>query len=221
MRTLNLVLAGVFALAAPSAASAAAPQWGLSVPQAAYNEGYERGVRAGNDDARRGDRYDFVDEGDYRKGDPGSRSQYGNRDRYRDSFRYGYQEGYRSGYGNYGGYGQYGNGQYGNGPFGNGRSGGGPWYDGRSNRYDLAYQTGMNDGYEAGLDDGRDNRRFDPVSDRRFRNADRGYQREYGPKEVYKANYRDAFRTGYQRGYNDGRRYDRRPGWGGIFGNRF
>ena len=54
-------------------------------------------------------RFEFTDESDYRRGDSGYRSQYGNRDRYRDSFRYGYQEGYRNGYGNYGG--RYGNGR--------------------------------------------------------------------------------------------------------------
>ena len=211
-RLLALAVVGSIGLVAPSAALA---QAGWNTP--GYNQGYQRGQSAGAEDSRRGDRFEFTDEGDYRRGDWGYRSQYGNRDRYRDSFRWGYQEGYRSGYGNYGGYGSGRSGGY-----GNGRYDGGPWYDNRSNRYDPAYQTGLNDGYEAGLDDGRDNRRFDPVSERRFRNADRGYEREYGPREVYKANYREAFRTGYQRGYNDGRRYDRRSGWGGLFdGFRF
>ena len=206
-RLLALAAAGTIGLAAPSVVLA---QTSWNTP--GYNEGYQRGQSAGVEDSRRGDRFDFADEGDYRRGDLGYRSQYGNRDRYRDTFRYGYQDGYRLGYGNYGSYGRYGN---------PGRGGSPPWSNGRYNRYDPAYQTGLNDGYEAGLDDGRDNRRFDPVSERRYRNADHGYRNEYGPREYYKSGYRDAFRFGYERGFNDGRRYDdRRSGWGGIFGSR-
>ncbi len=209
-RLLSFAAVGALTIAAPSAALA---QAGWNTP--GYNEGYQRGQSAGAEDSRRGDAFEFTDEGDYRRGDQGYRSQYGNRDRYRDSFRYGYQEGYRLGYGNYGG-------RYG----GAGRGGQPPWSNGRDDRYDPyrnngynpAYQAGLNDGYEAGLDDGRDNRRFDPVSERRFRSADRGYEREYGSREIYKANYRESFKLGYQRGYNDGRRYDRRSGSGGLFG---
>jgi flagellar biosynthesis/type III secretory pathway protein FliH len=210
-RLLVLAAIGSICIAAPSAALA---QSAWNAP--GYNEGYQRGQSAGAEDSRRGDRFEFTDESEYRRGDWGYRSQYGNRERYRDSFRTGYQQGYRYGYG---GYGQ-GNGQYGNGRYGNGRYGGAnpPWSNGRYNdRYDPAYQTGLNDGYEAGLEDGRDNRRFDPVSEGRFRSADRGYEREYGPRELYKTNYRDAFRIGYQRGYDDGRRYERRSGSGGLF----
>jgi hypothetical protein len=212
-RLLMFAAIGSLSLAAPTAALA---QAGWNSP--GYNEGYQRGQSAGAEDSRRGNAFEFTDESDYRRGDWGYRSQYGNRDRYRDAFRYGYQEGYRYGYG--GGYGSYGNGRYG------GRGGLPPWadrdgrYDPRygNSRYDPAYQTGLNDGYEAGLDDGRDNRRFDPVSEGRYRSADRGYRREYGSREIYKSNYRDAFRIGYERGFNDGRRYDdRRSGSGGIF----
>ena len=151
-----------------------------------YNEGYQRGQSAGAEDSRRGDRFEFTDESDYRRGDAGYRSQYGNRDRYRDSFRYGYQEGYRNGYG---GYGQYGNGHMATGAMAVGPSGNAypRWPNGGyTDRYDPAHQTGLNDGYEAGLDDGRDNRRFDPVSEGRFRSANRGYESEYGSREAYK-----------------------------------
>ena len=211
-RLLALAAIGTLSFAGPSVVLA--QDWNTP----GYNEGYQRGQSAGAEDSRRGDRFEFTAESDYRRGDWGYRSQYGNRDRYRDSFRYGYQEGYRYAYG-----GSYGNGRYGGGSYGTpGRGGYPPWSgSGRGNRYDPAYQTGLNDGYEAGLDDGRDNRRFDPVSERRYRSGDRGYEREYGVREIYKSNYRDAFRIGYQRGYDDGRRYDRRSGFGGLFGNRF
>jgi hypothetical protein len=180
--------------------------WG----QPGYNEGYDRGQRAGVEDSRRGNTFEFRDESDYRRGDLGYRSPFGNRDRYRDSFRLGFQDGYRSGFGVR--------------PGAPGRGGFPPWLDGRGRgygRYDLAYQTGLNDGYEAGLDDARDRRRYDPISERRFRNGDRGYQRQYGPRELYENNYRAAFKLGYERGYADGRRYGGRPGGGGFFGFGF
>ena len=201
----TLVAAGSIGVLIPSAALAQ-PGW----REPGYSEGYERGRRAGVEDIRRGNSFDFGDENDYRRGDAGYRSQYGSRERYRGVFRLAFEEGYRQGFGR----------RY----EASGRAGGPPWSvrPGRgSGRNDVAYQTGLNDGYEAGLDDGRDGRRFDPVSERRYRNADRGYHRSYGPREFYKNQYRDAFRIGYERGFADGRRYDRRPGWGGFLGFRF
>src|SRR5215831_10161127 len=76
---------------------------GRAVPRAqsqysqsfAYDEGYQRGLRAGQDDSRRGNPFNYTDERDYRSADAGYRSQYGSRDVYRDDFRVGYQAGYR------------------------------------------------------------------------------------------------------------------------------
>jgi hypothetical protein len=73
----------------------------------------------------------------------------------------------------------------------------------------AAYDNGFGDGYRRGLDDGRDGDRYDPLRDRRYRSADRGYQRWYGDRPRYKNVYRDGFRAGYEEGYRDGRR-DRR-----------
>jgi hypothetical protein len=201
-RLASLALTAVVALAAPAIASAQS-QWGFSNNDPAYGEGYGRGQRAGTEDFRRGDRYDFIDESDYRNGERGYRSQYGSRDRYRDLFRRGFQEGYRFGYDAYG---------YQSGA--PGRSGPPSWSRGRgTGRYDLAYQTGLNDGYEAGLNDARNRRRFDPISEGRYRDGDRGYERYYGAREAYKNNYRIAFREGYSRGFQDAVRYTGRPSW--------
>jgi flagellar biosynthesis/type III secretory pathway protein FliH len=197
LRSLALVTA--FALSTPAVALA---QWGQPRFQPGYGEGYERGQRAGNEDHRRGDHFSFIDEGDYRRGDIGYRSQFGNRDRYRDSFRRGFQEGYRAGYGP------------------EWRGNGVPFPGRGVGIGRIAHQTGLNDGYEAGLDDGRDNRRFDPIGEGRYRSADRGYERHFGPREIYKNAYREAFKDGYARGYADGRRYDRQRS-GGFFGFGF
>jgi hypothetical protein len=69
-----LAMVGALGLSAPALAWSAEPQWG---PQSepAYAEGYDRGARAGAEDYRRGDRYQFDDESDYRRGDLGYRSR--------------------------------------------------------------------------------------------------------------------------------------------------
>lgn len=218
MTARTLVFASVLSLAATTAVDA---QWSNVSP--GYTEGLNRGVRAGEEDSRRRESYNFSDESDYRNADAGYRSQYGSREYYRDEFRRGYEAGYRSGYGQYGAYG----GTVPNGPTYDGR---GPYngrrpsdgrvpYDPRSpygtaRPRDLAYATGYNDGYERGLDDGHDRRRFDPVGESRYRSADNGYERAYGTKELYKQRYREAFRTGYEQGYEDGRRFNgQRPRW--------
>ena len=216
----HLIFATALAVSAPVAAWSAPAQWPWSRPntslQAAYNTGYDRGQRAGIEDSRKGDTYQFTDESDYKKGDAGYRNEYGNRDRYRDEFRRGFEEGYRAGYNR--------NDIYNNrGPQGRiggpqGRGNVPPWANGRGNgrmgrgvgRYDLAAQNGYNDGYEAGLRDGQGRRQFDPISEGRYRSADRGYEKSYGSKDTYKINYRDSFRVGYEEGYNDGRRYSTR-----------
>ncbi len=205
-RLRSLALLSALTFAAPVVAGAAQLQWGTQRTQPAYNEGYNRGRNAGLADARQGDRFLFTDESDYRRGDIGYRSGYGNRDRYRDEFRSGFAAGYRDGYS----------------AFGVGRNGpvnrGGP-NGPNSERFAIAYQRGLNDGYEEGLKDGRDGHRFDPVSESRYRSADRGYDRRDGPKEAYRIDYRVGFKAGYERGYQDGRRYDdrgRERGWFGF-----
>jgi len=202
-RLRSLVLAGVVAIAVPAAISAQT-RWGLPTYDPGYSVGYERGQRAGADDFRHGDRFQYADESDYRKADYGYRSDYGSRDLYRDSFRRGFEQGYRVGYGNYG----YGTSRgYGVPPYSNV-----PGYS--AGRYDNAYQIGLNDGYEAGVNDADGHRAFDPISERRYRSADHGYQKSYGPKEAYKNSYRNAFRQGYERGYQDARRYETGTGSG-------
>jgi len=191
-----------------------------------YAEGYERGLDAGYDDRRRNRPRSYIDELTYRAADAGYRREYGPREWYRDEFRRGYGVGYQQGYA---GQPRYDDriGPAGPPPWSNGRGlgrgrGGAPppWWNSRSDRYrpglqvDLAYEYGYLDGYEAGLDDGADGRRFNPIGERRYRTADRGYERRYGPRELYRNRYRDSFRQGYQAGYDDGRRYGNgRPWW--------
>ena len=222
----RIAFIALIALAAPALVSAQAP-WPSSTSPG-FTEGLNRGVRAGEEDARRGQSYNFTDESDFRNADAGYRSQYGPRDRYRDEFRRGYESGYRSGYGRYsrvpsqGGLPPYYDGRVPDGrvpydrrTYGDPRYGDPRYpYGGVDRRNDLALVTGYSDGYDRGLDDGHDRRRFDPVGESRYRSGDHGYERWYGPKDLYKARYREAFREGYEQGYQDGRRYSgQRPWW--------
>jgi hypothetical protein len=197
-RLRNLAAVGGTLLVLPLAACATGTQWGRPNLQAAYGTGYERGERAGYDDSRRGDEFRFADESDYRDASR-TRPRDNFEARYRDEFLRGYEAGYRTGYG-------YSSGNRGRGTYPN--SGPPPWSNGRGrglgrggSQYDVAARYGYEDGYEAGVDDARDRRRFDPVAEIRYRNGDRGYERQYGTREDYRARYREAFRQGYEQGY--------------------
>ena len=88
-----------------------------------------------------------------------------------------------------------------------------------------AFRTGFDRGQRLGEEDGRRNSRFDYASKSEYRNADAGYNRNYGDRERYRSEFRvgfeDGYRQGYSRyqsgnggygGYNDG---TWRPGTGG------
>lgn len=84
------------------------------------------------------------------------------------------------------------------------------WDRRTTGRYDLAFNTGENDGYKEGLKDGEKGDRFDPTREKKYRSGDSGYDKRYGSREAYKDRYRDGYRRGYELGYQEGRRYDRR-----------
>jgi hypothetical protein len=199
-----LLVATALALAGCATPVRAQSPWGppaasrYSAP--AYDEGYRRGVQFGEQDGRRSAPFNFSIVLDYRQGDGGYRSSYGPRDRYRDQFRIGFEAGYRSGYER----------------FGRNRVAPGPppWSSGRGNAYgrdygrnDLALNQGYNDGYAEGLKDGRSRHRDNPTAESRYRNGDRGYERWYGARDVYRVNYRRAFIDGYETGYRESWRY--------------
>ena len=69
--------------------------------QTALNAGYNNGVEEGRKDRSRGDRYDFRDEGDYRKATDDYSSRLGDKELYKRYFRQGFENGYRAGYGGY------------------------------------------------------------------------------------------------------------------------
>ena len=197
-----LVLATMLAVAAPLTETTTAAQSVFGLVRPAYDQGLERGRLAGLDAGRYGNPYRVDNIDDYRRADYGYRSDYGTRDRYRNDFRLGFEEGYRQGYSRNGN--------------GRGRGGPPPWSNGRgrgvgggrpTGRYDVASQSGYNDGYDAGLRDAQGRRKFDPISEGRYRSGDHGYDGDYGSRDAYKVRYRDGFRSGYEEGFSDVHRY--------------
>lgn len=218
-----LAFSSALALVAPLAVSTAhaqgrpQPQIERAVPRnsQAYNEGYQRGTRAGGDDGQRNREFRYDNKSDYRNGDAGYRREYGDRGRWQIEFRLGFETGYRDGYNRYRpGYGG-GNGRYDDRYGSNGRYGGPPpWANGRGRggyQYtDIAFRNGFTDGYDEGVKDAERRDRFNPTDEGRYRSADHGYNNRYGSRDAYRQRYREGFREGYERGFEDGRRYDSR-----------
>jgi len=83
----------------------------------------------------------------------------------------------------------------------------------------MAFDNGYNDGLQKGREDAHERKSYDPVRQKWYRDASRGYKGQYGAKEQYRNVYRDGFESGYSAGYRDngGVRDNRRPGGiGGI-----
>ena len=192
----------------------------------AYDNGFREGLKQGEKDGRKRDQFRYQDERTFQRGDKGYHREYGSLDRYRQSFRTGYSAGYSEGYQRYApAYGNSGYGRYGDGravprrdigpypnsyPYPDTRGPVYPSNPGSYGRYgggynDVAFQNGVNDGYEKGAEDARKNRSFDPLRHDWYRSGDRHYDNRYGSREQYKDVYRQGFRDGYDRGFREGR----------------
>ena len=172
----------------------------------AYDQGYREGIKEGEKDARRGDRFYYQDEKEFRDGDRGYHRNYGDRERYRQSFRSGYATGYQDGYRRLSANSRNGNGGWrSNRPGVYGNRGYGGYGNGGYGYYSPAFDNGARDGYEKGQEDIRKNRNFDPLRHSWYRSGDRHYEREYGSRDEYKNVYRRGFQEGYERGYGEGR----------------
>lgn len=159
----------------------------------AFERGYREGVQHGEDDARRNRSFSIERDRVYRDGDRGYNSRYGSRDAYRDQFRRGFSDGYRDGYSRFRGGVNARNDR--NDRFGRRTAGG---------YQEPAFARGYSDGFEKGRDDGDDRDRYDPARHGDYRDADNGYDDDYGSKDAYRNNYRTGFRQGYEAGYRGG-----------------
>jgi hypothetical protein len=176
----------------------------------AYDEGYREGIKEGEKDARRGDRFDYQDEGDFRSADRGYHRSFGDRERYRQIFRDGYASGYRDAFGRWARNGRN-DGYYQQNPGLRGPytqrapyPSSGPVYRG-SRYYTPAFDNGARDGYEKGQEDARKRRSYDVVRHSWYRSGDRHYENRYGSREQYEDIYRRGFQQGYERGFRESR----------------
>ena len=195
MKTTRVALSTMLAAAvltlgssAPANAQVWDPGWGTYAGRSeAYENGYRRGYENGAADARSRRPFDFRREREYRDADRGYDRRYGSRDDYRRVFRNGFEAGYGDGYrrapANWGvGYGRYSPSSW--------------WQFSR-----VAFNYGFNDGYERGMKAARDRKRFDPYREGWYRDGDRHYDSDYGPRDQYRPAYRDGFVRGYEQGY--------------------
>lgn len=222
---------GLLAVTATPSISAAQRQvTGVAVPRTAqasqaYEAGLREGAHQGEADAR-GGRDANVDRDEvYRAGDRGYTRNAGDRDAYRTEFRRGFAVGYRQAYERVSVQQQQQRQQRRDVPR-DAREARDDTRDAREDRREVrderpddrrngrgarGYQEpaaarGYSDGFDRGREDARGNERYDPARHGDYRDADEGYQREYGSKDTYRNNYRAGFRQGYDDGYRQGNR---------------
>jgi hypothetical protein len=219
--TAALGAAALVAIAAPAQAQVwgSNGRWGTygnDSRSIAYNNGYQEGLRHGEEAVRDRRGFDLEREKDYRKADEGYRREYGSKDLYRDEFRRGFAAGYQEAYGRYDNrYGDRRDGRWGgntypadrgvyggvitNRGYGNSRGYGYGYGAG----FDIAFRNGEADGYQKGLDDARDGKYPQPERQKWYRSGDRNYNSRDGiSREDYKNEYRRGFQEGYARAYN-------------------
>lgn len=72
--------------------------YGREVERIAHENGYREGVKAGEQDARKGRSFQFDRHDDWRDADDGYRRDFGDREFYRHEFREGFRAGYTDAY---------------------------------------------------------------------------------------------------------------------------
>jgi hypothetical protein len=68
-----------------------------------------------------------------------------------------------------------------------------------------AYQRGFRDGERLGVEDARRGHAFNVQTHREYREADAGYDRNDGSRDLYRDDFRRGFTEGYRNGYRDDR----------------
>ncbi len=198
-RTLVLVFA--LALGLCGLGLAHAQEGPIDSRQQGYQQGYRDGVEHSRQDRANREGYNLQSQ-DFRRADRGYDRYMGSRDRYREGYRDGYRAGYDDGYygregrfnQSYGGYGD--DHSYRRGDGDNDRDDG---YFRQGNGYfDVAFETGDRDGMEAAGSDWRKHKGYRPEKHDNYEDASHGYQKSYGPKNLYKQRYRQGFLRGYE-----------------------
>jgi hypothetical protein len=177
----------------------------------AFNNGYQQGLRDGEQAVRDRRPLDVNRERDYRNADQGYRRDYGERNFYRDEFRRGFAQGYQEAFQRVNRYDDRRDGRvYGD---RDDRRGYGDRDDrrgygaGAGFAVNIAFRNGVGDGYQKGLDDARDGKYPQPERQKWYRQGDRNFNGRDGiSRDEYKNEYRRGFQEGYARAYNERRR---------------
>ena len=159
--------------------------------QYGFQNGYQDGLRHGQHEARENDPNDFQSH-DWRNANRGYQQWMGPFPAFQDGYRDGYRRGFEQAF----------NDRFarrGDGDRDDYRAAGSNWWSGGN----VAYNYGLEDGTLAGREDSARGKQFNP-NPRGSNHADRGYIREYGNKDEYRAQYSDGYRTGYERTYGQG-----------------
>ncbi len=78
----------------------------------------------------------------------------------------------------------------------------------------IGFERGREDGWRRGERDARHGSRPSFWNDGRYRDADHGYKRHYGPRHVYSSGYRDGYESAYREAYRrTARRVHRYERW--------
>jgi hypothetical protein len=161
--------------------------------QYGYQQGYNDGVSKGQHEGREHDPYDYQTP-DWRQATRGYQRWMGEVSWYQRGYQNGYSNGFRSGYQSVAG-------QRGD------RDGDGDrWSFNGSRGYDpyqasyqnVASQFGFEDGAAVARADLQNGKAYNSRPRGRFDDCDRGYRREYGSKDQYKAEYASAYSNGYE-----------------------
>jgi hypothetical protein len=201
IRHLKYAATTILALLMLASVAAAQSDYGGSrkAREHGYQHGYRDGLRQGRADLKANVKYN-MDSQDYRNADLGYEEYMGSREDFQQGYREGYQAGYDDGYNDK--------------PvrvevYGVTRDGYNPdrvpRRDEDADAYakwaytDVATDIGYRDGLSAGQNDLRDHKEYRPEKHDSYKDADHGYRKDYGNKDLYKEQYR----KGYMRGYED------------------
>ena len=182
-------LAAVMALALAGVARAHEHRDSDDAAGYAYRNGYRDGFEHGSRDHSQGAGYE-IGSREYASADRGYRDDMGSLEEYRESYRLGYKAGYRDAFADRAA------------QFDNDRD---PGPDRGYGRYhSVAISVGYQDGLLAGKRDSSKGKKFRPEKNDQYEDADHGYRKEYGNKNLYKQEYRQSFVQGYQAGFDQG-----------------
>jgi hypothetical protein len=167
--------------------SAQAQQYG-------YNNGFRDGEHRGQHEGRENDPFDYQTP-DWRQATRGYRDWMGPLSLYQRGYQQGYEQGFRSGFESVSRSRGHGDRDGDRGYYGLNEGYG--WRGGYEDGRNAAYQWGYQDGREAASGDLSLGKPYNPRPRGRFGDRDRGYRREFGSKDSYKAEYSDAYHRGY------------------------